>query len=147
MVDKKYKIYLAAPLFNAAERQFNVSLAWRLRDFGHTVWLPQENQPAANTPNWEAEVFAKDLEGINAADVVIASMEGPDPDSGTAWEVGYAYGIKKPVIAFRTDFRQTCDGSASYNIMLYESATLHVAATDFDVQQLGTKLCKALDLL
>ena len=35
---------------------------------------------------------------------VVANTDGPDPDSGTSWECGYAY-RKKPVILFPTDFR------------------------------------------
>jgi hypothetical protein len=34
------KIYLAGPLFSAAERAFNALLAGRLRTAGHKVWLP-----------------------------------------------------------------------------------------------------------
>ena len=49
-------------------------------------------------------------------------MDGPDPDSGTAWECGYAYG-KKPVILVRTDIRTRDDRSGPYNAMLTGSAT------------------------
>jgi nucleoside 2-deoxyribosyltransferase len=37
-------------------------------------------------------------------DVVVANMDGADPDSGTCWESGYAR-RKKSIIVFRTDFR------------------------------------------
>ncbi|MFZ3357430.1 MAG: hypothetical protein WCA56_04700 [Xanthobacteraceae bacterium] len=36
------KIYLAGPLFSAAERDFNARLAGLLRGLGHEVWLPQD---------------------------------------------------------------------------------------------------------
>ena len=36
------KIYLAGPLFNTAERNFNSELTKLLREKGHEVWLPQE---------------------------------------------------------------------------------------------------------
>jgi nucleoside 2-deoxyribosyltransferase len=50
-------------------------------------------------------------------------MDGPDPDSGTAWECGYAYAKDKPVVCYRTDFRITGDTEgAPYNLMLSESA-------------------------
>jgi nucleoside 2-deoxyribosyltransferase len=51
-------------------------------------------------------------------------MDGPDPDAGTAWEVGYAFG-RKPIILVRTDFR-TDAGSSPYNAMLTESATIRL---------------------
>ena len=49
-------------------------------------------------------------------------MDGPyDPNSGTAWECGYAYG-KKPIILVRTDIRAQA-GPSLYNAMLTGSAT------------------------
>ena len=95
------KIYLAGPLFSVAERNFNNELTRLLRNKGHEVWLPQEFEQRTMTAK---QIFAKDVEGIDWADVVVANMDGPDPDSGTSWECGYAY-RKKPVILFRTDFR------------------------------------------
>jgi nucleoside 2-deoxyribosyltransferase len=69
------------------------------------------------------KIFKKDVEGIDWAEVVVANMAGPGPDSGTCWECGYAY-KKKPIIVFRTDFRAGDEpGKASYNFMLTESAT------------------------
>jgi nucleoside 2-deoxyribosyltransferase len=43
--------------------------------------------------------------GIDEAEALVAVMDGPDPDSGTCWEVGYAHGTKKPIVLVRTDFR------------------------------------------
>jgi len=93
------RIYLAGPLFTTAERDFNARLAEMLRARGHKVWLPQElEQHQLNTK----AIFQKDVEGIDWCEVVVACMDGPDPDSGTCWECGYAYG-KKRILLFRTD--------------------------------------------
>jgi nucleoside 2-deoxyribosyltransferase len=124
------KIYLAGPLFSIAERHLNKELARLLRDKKHEVWLPQEFEQRTMTAK---EIFVKDVEGIDWADVVVANMDGPDPDSGTCWECGYAY-RKKPVILFRTDFRagrklrgdlpeMEKKDDAPYNLMLTEAAT------------------------
>ncbi len=52
-------------------------------------------------------------------------MDGADPDSGTAWECGYAFGKGNPVVCYRTDFRIARDSKdAPYNLMLSESATV-----------------------
>jgi nucleoside 2-deoxyribosyltransferase len=123
------KIYLAGPLFSTAERSFNSELAKLLRDRGNEVWLPQEFEQRTMTPK---QIFAKDVEGIDWADVLVANMDGADPDSGTCWECGYAY-RKKPVIVFRTDFRAGHrlggdlpamgeQDEAPYNLMVTESA-------------------------
>ena len=113
------KVYFAGPLFSAAERAWNAELAGALRDGGHEVFLPQEQEPDKDA----AGIFATDVAAIDHADAVVAIMDGPDPDSGTAWEVGYAYG-KKPVILVRTDLRSQAGVGAPYNPMLTQSATV-----------------------
>ena len=54
-------------------------------------------------------------------------MDGPDPDAGTAWECGYAYGMGKPVVLFRSDLRDSGDaGDIPYNAMPIGAAHAHV---------------------
>lgn len=113
------KIYLAGPLFTAAERDFNRRLRDLLAAFGHVVWLPQEHEPRSRSAR---DIFLADVEGLDSSDVVVANMDGPDPDSGTCWECGYAY-QKKPIVVYRTDFRRAGDAADSaYNLMLIASA-------------------------
>jgi len=57
--------------------------------------------------------------------VLVAIMDGPDPDSGTARECGYAFG-KKPIVLVRTDLRAQTGSGASYNRILTESATIRL---------------------
>jgi len=113
------RIYFAGPLFTTAEREFNARLAALLRERGHEVWLPQESEQHAMSVK---QIFATDVQGIDWAEAVVANMDGPDPDSGTSWECGYAY-RKKPVVVFRTDFRAVDERKdAPYNLMLTVSA-------------------------
>ena len=124
------KVYLAGPLFTAAEREFNRRLRDLLVKFGHEVWLPQELEPSSRSAR---DIFLADVEGLDASDVVVANMDGPDPDSGTCWECGYAY-EKKPIVVYRTDFRRAGDaGDSAYNLMLTASADEIVdASSDID---------------
>ena len=118
------RIYFAGPLFSAAERDWNVLLAGALRDAGHEVFLPQEQEPGKDA----AGIFATDVGGIDWADALVAIMDGADPDSGTSWEVGYAF-RKKPIVLVRTDMRRSeGSGGSGYNPMLTESATMRVDA-------------------
>ena len=113
------RIYLAGPLFTAAERAFNRRLRDSLVAYGYEVWLPQEHEPHSRNAK---DIFLTDVEGLDSSDVVLANMDGPDPDSGTCWECGYAY-KKKPVIVYRTDFRKSGDTDTTpYNLMMTESA-------------------------
>jgi nucleoside 2-deoxyribosyltransferase len=152
------KIYLAGPLFSTAERDFNARLAQRLRDLGHEIWLPQESEQATMTP---AQIFREDVAGIDWAEVVVANMDGPDPDSGTCWECGYAY-RKKPIVVFRTDFRvgyevrpvppatdggMQDDAQAPYNLMLTESATLRLDLASTSIDEVARRINEALATL
>lgn len=44
---------------------------------------------------------------IEEADAVLAVLDGPDVDSGTASEIGFASAHGKPIVGLRTDTRRT----------------------------------------
>jgi nucleoside 2-deoxyribosyltransferase len=148
------KIYLAGPLFSTAERDFNTRLTEKLREKKHEVWLPQEFEQEAMTPK---QIFDVDVRGIDWADVVVANMDGPDPDSGTCWECGYAFG-KKAIVLFRTDFRvgyeirgdlrAAKDGDhAPYNLMLTESANVRLDLPFKSVEDVAARIDRVLNNL
>lgn len=116
------KLYFAGPLFTTAERTWNADVASALRAAGHEVFLPQEQEPGKDGPG----IFATDVGGIDWAEGLVAIMDGPDPDSGTAWEVGYAFGTGRWVILVRTDIRALAGESGDYNPMLTEAATTRI---------------------
>lgn len=116
------KIYFAAPLFTAAERLFNTQVGHALEARGYRVWLPQDKEPRNATGR---DIFNADIAGLEWCDVVVACMDGPDPDSGTCFECGYAFAKGKKILQFRSDFRSAGDsGETPYNLMLSESATI-----------------------
>ena len=134
------RIYFAGPLFSAAERDWNITLATALRDAGIEVFLPQEQEPGKDA----AGIFATDVGGIDWADALVAIMDGADPDSGTCWEVGYSYG-KKPIVLVRTDMRRNeGSGGSGYNPMLTESATIRIDAVAASTDQLAREILAAL---
>ena len=116
------KLYFAGPLFTTPERAWNAEVVASLRAAGHEVFLPQEKEPGKDA----AGIFATDVGGIDWADGLVAIMDGPDPDSGTCWEVGYAYGRGKPVVLVRTDFRSMAGEAGTYNPMMAEAATVRL---------------------
>jgi len=119
---KVRKIYLAGPLFTSAERLWNEQVATGLGESGYDIFLPQEEEPeGGRTPK---AIFAMDRNGVDWSDCVVAIMDGADPDSGTCWEVGYAYAKNKLILQIRTDFRTAGDTAfCPYNLMLSESAS------------------------
>jgi nucleoside 2-deoxyribosyltransferase len=135
------RLYLAGPLFTAAEREFNDRLAALLRKAGYKVFLPQEREQRDKSAR---EIFLSDVEGVDWADVVVANMDGPDPDSGTCWECGYAY-RKKPIVVYRTDFRAAHEpGKSPYNLMLTESADRVLDLAFVDTATVAQRLDQAL---
>jgi len=119
----KYRIYLAAPLFSEAERAYNESIAAFLKKEHFEVYLPQNagDDGPLRQEHEHARIFTKNLQALHGADMVIAIIDGADADSGTAWEMGYAVALEKPVIAIRTDFRQV-GINEQVNLMLEQSA-------------------------
>jgi nucleoside 2-deoxyribosyltransferase len=115
------RLYFAAPLFSSPERSWNGEVTASLRAAGHEVFVPQEQEPGRDA----AGIFATDLGGIDWADALVAVVDGADPDSGTSWEVGYAF-RKKPIVLVRTDFRTFAGRSGGYNPMLTEAATIRL---------------------
>ena len=77
---------------------------------------------------------------------MVGIMDGSDPDSGTAWEIGYAYAKGTPIILLRTDFREWGGrtGDAPYNLMLTESATEHIELAIPTVDEAADALVAAL---
>ncbi len=60
------------------------------------------------------EIIAEhNTNAIRRCDVVVAILDGSDVDSGTASEIGFAYGIEKTIIGYRNDFRLSSDNVGS----------------------------------
>ena len=51
--------------------------------------------------------------GIEKSDGLLAVLDGPDVDSGTASEIGYAAALGKKIVGFRSDFRLAGDNIGS----------------------------------
>jgi nucleoside 2-deoxyribosyltransferase len=101
-------IYLAGPVFTLAERRFNEELAGELERLCPSlqVFLPQRyDKEFQNEPNPSPRMFACLMGALDGCDVVVAVLDGPDADSGTSFETGYAHARGKRVIGVRTDFR------------------------------------------
>lgn len=116
-------VYLAAPLFSEAERDFNLKLRDEIKRAGFDVFLPQEDSNNVYGKNRQKVIFKKNLEAIDSSDVVVAVLDGCDVDSGTAWEIGYALAKGKTILGLRTDFR-TLGIEGKVNLMIERSLIL-----------------------
>jgi hypothetical protein len=81
------RLYVAGPLFSEAERSWLDALAGRLRDEGFECFVPHENFPELADVSVEA-VYGIDAEGLRTANALVAWLDGPIVDDGTACEIG-----------------------------------------------------------
>jgi len=131
-------LYLAAPLFTAAEQAFNAELARQLRAAGHTVMVPQDFcAPWGGPPPDFAGIHRACLDHLGRATLVVAVLDGADPDSGTCFEVGWACARGIPVIGLRTDLRPGEDGGLP-NCMLTRSCRAVARSVDEAVRLVQT---------
>ena len=79
------KLYLAGPMFTAAERMFLDGLVDRLEGAGHECFVPHRQ---VIEPLDAPTVFAADSVGLHTADAMVAWLDGPSIDDGTACEIG-----------------------------------------------------------
>lgn len=98
----KTEVYVAGPLFSDPERMFLEHMVEEVKSMvpsrvifrlPHVVCLDSE------------KIFTCDMIYLKAADIVLAWLDGSDVDSGTAFEIGYAYCKGKEIIGYATDKR------------------------------------------
>jgi nucleoside 2-deoxyribosyltransferase len=118
------RIYFAGPLFTPYERAYIERCAERLRDQDFEVFVPHEEALASAPETTAASIFAKDWAGIEAADAMLAILDGPMVDDGVACEIGIFYGLtrsdprRKGVVGLLTDMRGTRGGGHDVNLFV-----------------------------
>lgn len=137
---KKLKCYLASPFFDMDEVATMEQVRDILRGKGIDTFVPNEHQNPQFTfgsRDWRTATFNSDVKGIDEADFVVAVInKGNYDDSGTAWEIGYAYGKNIPVIVVNFSGK-------TINLMIADS--LHALITspeelkEYDFKELPVK--------
>lgn len=140
-------VYLAGPVFTLAERRFNEELAEALERLDSTlqVFLPQRyDKEFHGAADFSQRMFAALMETLDRCDVVVAVLDGPDADSGTCFEIGYARGRGKAVIGLRTDFRSGQD--LGLNLMLSNACREVIVepSTSTPLERLAVRIAQAL---
>ncbi len=108
------------------------------------VILPQERAAKFLSLENGMKLISEDcLKMVDEADIVVAVLDGPDADSGTSVELGYAYAIKTPIIGVRTDFRISED--KGLNLMLSNICSTLIIDTSSDMAGLVDSVIKAID--
>ena len=105
-------VYIASPLFSSAERGVNEMLSSVLERWCDT-FLPQRDGKLVSdlvakgsmAAEAYAEVFARDIEAIERCDAILINLDGRSVDEGAAFELGFAYAMRKVCVGYRTDVR------------------------------------------
>lgn len=117
-------VYLAGSIFTPYERAFLDDCAARMRAEGFDVFVPHEQTHLIGVDVTAEAVFAADAGGVEDADAVLAILDGPAVDDGTACEIGLFYGLKqqdperKGVVGLMTDLRAERRGDFATNLFV-----------------------------
>ena len=107
------RIYLAGPLFSEAERAFLSALAARLRAAGFECFVPHEQESGLAQPS-PASIFSLDYErGLKPAHALVAWLDGPQVDDGTACEIGLFHGLLQATPRGCSAWSRTCGCSGA----------------------------------
>jgi nucleoside 2-deoxyribosyltransferase len=118
------RVYLAGSIFTPYERAFLDDCAARLRADGFEVFVPHEQKELVGVDVTAEAVFAADAGGVVDSDAVLAVLDGPSVDDGTACEIGLFYGLKqrdperKGVVGLLTDLRAERRGDFAVNLFV-----------------------------
>ena len=100
------KIYIAGPFFTKEECRELEAMIRYVRELypNSELFIPKEHFiPDGETmPNdvWAKKVFEMDVQELDDADLVFALYLGHYSDTGTAWEIGYAYAKEIPILLY-----------------------------------------------
>jgi hypothetical protein len=117
-------IYFAGPLFTPYERGYIDECAAELRADGFEVFVPHEHELAVETDVTAAWIFAKDRPGVEGADAMLAILDGPSVDDGTACEIGMFHALmqsddsKQGIVGLLTDIRGHRGESIGVNLFV-----------------------------
>ena len=127
------RVYLASPFFNDKEIECLEQVEEILAEKGLKVFSPFRNpideRVEVGSRQWSIETFMDDIKHIKWAEIVVGIYHGNYSDSGTAWELGYAYATDKPVILVHV--------GTNSNLMVHEGSHANITldelkAYDFD---------------
>ncbi|MFP7200274.1 nucleoside 2-deoxyribosyltransferase [Lysinibacillus halotolerans] len=116
------RVYLASPFFNDQKIRYLEQVEEILAEKQLKVFSPMRKSASPNAEvgsrQWSIETFMDDIKHIKWAEIVVGIYHGNYSDSGTAWELGYAYATDKPVVLIHV--------GENSNLMVHEGAHANI---------------------
>ena len=136
----RHRIYLSGPLFSQGEIDWGKKAKGFLQERldVEVIW-PHE---IASGSTATAEIFQANLLALSECDQMVAILDGPQVDDGTAWEIGYFFMQGKKILGLRTDFRRAGETDNSRVNLMIECSCLAVAG---GLEELAIELKRLLD--
>lgn len=110
-------VYVASPFFTTSEQMPLRRVVRGLEAAGVRVASPSRDigilRPDASAEQARA-AFVGDLDALNRSAAVVALLD--QDDTGTAWEIGYAYAKGIPVVGIRTDVRAAANNMLVHSV-------------------------------
>lgn len=145
-------VYLAAPFFSPQQKdriaQVKAALGQNKTIDSTRIFIPHEYMYEAQPMGsfeWQKATFQLDTSQIQNSDLVVAIIDYKmeetkenEADSGTAFEIGFAYGLNKPIAVVQFDPKK------ELNMMVAQALTAYFDASkdglkdlaDYDFQTL-----------
>ncbi len=94
------KVFLNSPLSHIAAQMLNSEIKRILVEEGFNCILSQDQLPPVPETD-PLDVFTRNIELVNECDIVLTVLDSPG--EGVVFELGIAYALRKPILAFRSD--------------------------------------------
>ena len=136
-------IYLAGfDVFRPDAREWGDTLKALCNKYGFTGLYPLDNETPKGLSGAELAlwIYRANIDLIQRADMVAANVNafrGSEPDSGTAFEVGYAVALGKPVWVYTDDARPLVKQVASIRS---PGASVYTDTLGYTVEDFGLNL-------
>lgn len=119
----KHAVYIASPFFNEEQLANVKKVESFLSSNNISYYSPRssginfQNCSAEEREILSSKVFKENVDNINDALFVLACID--DRDTGTSWEIGYAFSAGKTIVTFSGK-------GYGVNVMLAKSTSLHL---------------------
>ena len=140
---QRHSIYLSGPLFSAGDiawgRELSSFLRERLANAGVQVFWPYELSINQRDPE---EIFQENLRALDRCELMVAMLDGPQVDDGTAWEIGRFFHQGKKVLGIRTDTRKGGESESLHVNLMIECSCIYIAS---NIAELYSELERLLE--
>ncbi|WP_241023318.1 nucleoside 2-deoxyribosyltransferase [Paraburkholderia sp. Ac-20340] len=136
---RRPRVYLAGfDVFRLDAVEHGARLVAACAEYGFEGLYPLDAQAPADLdgPRQAAWIYRANIDAIRSADIVMANVDdfrGPgEPDSGTAFEIGFAAALGKEIWAYTTD-----QGTLIERVPSKADAQGHVCERGYQVEDFG----------